>query len=287
MAKLLDGKPIAAKINEQLKKEIEQLKTKRGSVPYLVSLQIGNDQASVVYIKAQMNAALKLGIEYKLHNLTEKSTQAEIEEYLKKLNKDKTVTGIILQLPFPKNIDFKKLQSMITIEKDVEAVHMANLGKVFVGTHAGIGPCTAMAAMELIVSTGVDLAGKEAVVVGRSSIVGKPAAMLLLEKNATVTICHTGTAKRNLLEEHVKQAEILIVAAGKPGLIKGGWIRKGAIVVDVGTNLVNGKIVGDVEFDEAAKRAEYITPVPGGLGPLTVSVLMRNTVELFKTQILK
>ena len=281
--KLLDGKPIAEKISAQLKAEIEQLKAKCGRAPHLAALQIGADESSAVYIKSQMNAAAMLGIEYKLHTLDAKSTQKNIEDYLDKLNKDKAVTGIILQLPVPKNINAKELQSKIAVDKDVEAVNPENLGKVFAGGY-GIAPCTAMAAMELIVSTGIELSGKEAVVVGRSAIVGKPAAMLLLEKNATVTVCHTGTAKREKLAEHVKKAEILVVAIGKPGLIKGSWVRKGAIVIDVGTTLVNNRIAGDVEFEKAARRAGYITPVPGGLGPLTTAVLMRNTVELFKAQ---
>ena len=282
-AKLLDGKPIAAGINEQLKQEIEALKLKYYSAPHLAALQVGADESSAVYVKSQINAAAKLGIEYKLHTLDAKSSQKNIEDYLDKLNNDKSVTGIILQLPIPKNINAKELQLKIAVDKDVEAVNPEDSGRVFAGGYK-IAPCTAAATMELIQSTGIDLVGKEAVVVGRSAIVGKPVAMLLLEKNATVTICHTGTQKRGVLAEHVKTAEILVVAAGSPGLIKGEWIKDGAVVIDVGTTMVNGKITGDVEFDEAAKRAAYVTPVPGGLGPLTTAVLMRNTMELFKGQ---
>jgi methylenetetrahydrofolate dehydrogenase (NADP+)/methenyltetrahydrofolate cyclohydrolase len=280
-AKLLDGKIIAAKINAQLAEELRGLKSKTGKVPHLASLEIGSSDASAVYIKLQTSAAAKLGIEYKNHKLGPATTQTEAENTVKKLNKDPGVTGIILQLPHPKGIDAKRLQAMIEITKDVEAVNPANLGRVFAGGYR-IAPCTAAAVMELIASTGIDLDGKEAVVVGRSSIVGKPVAMLLMEKNATVTICHTGTNKAGLLAGHVKAADILVVAAGRPGLVKGEWIKKGAIVIDVGTTVVNDKIVGDVEFDEATKRAAYITPVPGGLGPLTVAILMRNTIELFK-----
>lgn len=281
--KLLDGKPIAEKISAQLKSDVEQLKAKYGRAPHLAALEVGADKSSAFYIKSQANASAKLGIEYKLHTLGVNSTQNEVENFLQKLNRDKSVTGIILQLPFPKNIDAKRIQGLIAIEKDVEAIHPENLGRVFKGEYR-IAPCTAMAVIELIQSTGINLTGKEAVVVGRSAIVGKPAAMLLLEKNATVTLCHTGTAKREKLADHIKKAEVLVVAIGKPGLIKGGWIKKGAIVIDVGTTAVANKIVGDVEFDKAAKRAAYITPVPGGLGPLTTAVLMRNTVELFKAQ---
>lgn len=284
MTKLLDGKAIAVKINEQLKLEVESLKAISGRKPHLAVIEIGKDEASAVYVKSQANAAAKIGIEYRLHTLEADSNQKDLESYIEKLNKDKAVTGIMLQLPTPKIINAKEAQSKIAADKDVEAVNPQNLGRVFVGGYK-VASCTAMAAMELINSTGIDLAGKEVVVVGRSAIVGKPVAMLLLEKNATVTICHTGTAKREKLAEHVKKAEVLVVAIGKPGLIKGNWVRKGAVVIDVGTTLVNNEIVGDVEFQKAFRRAAFITPVPGGLGPLTVAVLMRNTVELFKAQI--
>ncbi len=283
MAKLLDGKIIAAKINGQLAGQVRELRSKCAGAPHLAVLEVGKDEASAVYVKSQCNAAAKLGIEYKLHTIDDKSTQKDALNCIDKLNNDKSVTGIIFQLPAPKSINAKEIQHKIAPDKDVEAVNPENLGRVFGGGYR-IAPCTAMAVMELIASVGIDLAGKEAVIVGRSSIVGKPAAMLLLEKNATVTICHTGTAKAGSLAGHVKQAEILVAAAGRPGLIRGEWIRKGAIVIDVGTTLVANKIVGDVEFDAAAKRAAYITPVPGGLGPLTVAILMRNTVELFKLQ---
>jgi len=283
-AKLLDGKIIAAKINEQLKLDVQALKSKKGMVPHLAVIEVGKDEASAVYVKSQANAAMKLGIEYKLHTLDASSTQKSLEDFINKLNQDKNVTGIMLQLPLPKAINSKEAQLKITPEKDVEAVNPQNLGRVFVGGYK-VAPCTAMAAMELIQSTGVDLAGREVVVVGRSAIVGKPIAMLLLEKNATVTVCHTGTAKREKLAEHIKKAEVLVVAIGKPGVIKGNWVRKGAVVIDVGTTLVNNEIVGDVEFDKAARRAAFITPVPGGLGPLTVAVLMRNVTMLFKSQV--
>lgn len=284
MAQLLDGKIIAAAINGQLKEQISALKSKYGKSPHLAALEVGSNQSSLSYTKSQASCAQIIGITYKLHTLDAKSTCKAIEDYINKLNADKSVTGIILQAPLPKGIDIKALQAKIAINKDVEAVNPENLGKVFIGSHK-IAPCTAAAAMELIESTGIDLTGKEAVVIGRSAIVGRPVAMLLLESNATVTICHTGTARREKLAEHVKKAEVLVVAIGKPNLIKGSWIRKGAVVIDVGTTVIGNKITGDVEFDKAVKRAGYITPVPGGLGPLTTAALMRNTVELFKAQI--
>ena len=187
-------------------------------------------------------------------------------------------------MPLPAQIDYKKISQFIAPEKDIEGMHPANIGKIVFGK-AKVLPCTAAAVMELLNSCCPDIYGKEVVVVGHSEIVGKPLALLLLEKFATVTVCHIGTSKAGKLEEHVKKAEILIVAVGKAGLIKGDWVKEGAIVIDVGINRVGDKIVGDVEFDGASQRACCITPVPGGVGPLTVTMLMRNLVEAAKIQI--
>ena len=187
-------------------------------------------------------------------------------------------------MPLPPQIDYKKISQFIVPEKDVEGMHPVNIGKI-IFAKAKILPCTAAAVMELLKETGVDLYGREVVVVGHSEIVGKPLALLLLDRFATVTVCHIGTSKAQKLEEHVRKAEVLIVAVGKAGLIKGDWIKEGAIVIDVGINRVGDKIVGDVEFETAEKKASYITPVPGGVGPLTVTMLMRNLVEATKLQI--
>lgn len=285
MAQLLEGKVIAEKIKAAIKLEVEQLKSEHDKAPHLAAVQVGKNEASLVYLKSQIKNAENLGIEYKLHELDANSTQKQVEDYIKKLNSDPAVSGIILQMPLPQGIDAKRLQRIIAPQKDVEAMHPENLGRVVFG-RPKVGPCTAMAVMELIDSTGIDLYGKEAVVVGHSEIVGKPVALMLLEKFATTTVCHIATGQRGTLADHVKRAEILVVAVGKAGLIKGEWIKEGAVVVDVGINRIGDKIVGDVEFDEAAKRAAFITPVPGGVGPLTVTMLMRNTVEAFKAQML-
>jgi methylenetetrahydrofolate dehydrogenase (NADP+)/methenyltetrahydrofolate cyclohydrolase len=204
-------------------------------------------------------------------------TQEKLIEYIETLNNDLKVNGIILQMPLPAHIDYKKISEHIAPGKDVEGMHPSNIGKIIFGRAKAL-PCTAAAVMEIIKSTGIDLNGKEVVIVGHSEIVGKPLALLLLDKLATVTVCHIGTSKAGKLEEHVRKAEVLIVAVGRAGLIKGEWV-KGAIVVDVGINRVGDKLVGDVEFEEAEKRASWITPVPGGVGPLTVVMLMRNLVE--------
>jgi len=205
-------------------------------------------------------------------------------DFIHKLNADKEVNGVIVQTPLPQHIDYKKISEHISAQKDVEGMHPLNMGQVIFG-RPRIASCTASAVMELLNSTGIDLYGKEVVVVGHSEIVGKPLALLLLEKFATVTVCHIGTSKAGKLEDHVRRAEVLIVAVGKPGLIKGEWIKEGAIVIDVGINQVGNKIVGDVEFEEAEKRASHITPVPGGVGPLTVAILMRNLIEATKLQL--
>jgi len=279
LAKLLEGKPLAEKIKEGIRIEVASLKSK----PVLASIMIGENAGSASYVKSQQKVAEALGIEYQLHKLSEDTHQAHLIDFIRKLNANKSVHGIIIQMPLPRQIDYKEISEFILPEKDVEGMNPANIGKILFGK-AKILPCTPAAVMELLNASGVDLYGKEAVVVGHSEIVGKPLALLLLDKFATVTVCHIGTSKSGKLEEHVKKAEVLIVAVGKAGLIKGEWIKEGALVIDVGINRVADKIVGDVEFEAAEKRAAYITPVPGGVGPLTVTMLMRNLVEAAKAQ---
>lgn len=274
MAKLLEGKLIAEQIKSILKQKI-QGSNRRLS---LASVQVGDNPSSEVYIRSQMKTASGLGIEFQAHKLEKETSQDKLVEFIEKLNADKAVTGIIVQMPLPLHMDYKEISEFIAPEKDVEGVHPVNMGKIVFGK-AKILPCTAAAVMELLNSIGIAWIGKEVVIVGHSEIVGKPLALLLLDKLATVTVCHIGTSKAAKLEEHVRYAEVLIVAVGKAGLIKGEWIKEKAIVIDVGINRVGDKIVGDVEFEEAEKRASWITPVPGGVGPLTVTMLMRNLVE--------
>ncbi|RLE10914.1 bifunctional 5,10-methylenetetrahydrofolate dehydrogenase/5,10-methenyltetrahydrofolate cyclohydrolase [Candidatus Aerophobetes bacterium] len=282
-AKIIDGKKIANEIKEYLRKEIEELK-KKGNPPSLSAIQVGEDPGSKVYIGAQKKSCEKMGIEYNLHQFDEKVTQKEIADFIKKLNQDPRVSGIILQMPLPGHLDARQLQQLIDPKKDAEGVSPANMGMVVYGKPI-LGPCTAMAIIELVKSTGVDLYGKEAVMVGHSDIVGKPTALLLLDKFVTTSVCHIATGERGTLPDYVRKAEILIVAVGKANLIKGEWVKEGAIVIDVGINRVGGKIVGDVEFDVARERASYITPVPGGVGPVTTAMLLRNTVEAAKLQL--
>ncbi len=279
-AKLLDGRSLAASLKEKIKAEIQGLKIK----PKLVSVQMGENPASEVYLKSQRKNAENLGIEYHLEKLDEKATEDQLIKVIDSLNNDKSVNGIIIQMPLPGHIDAKLISQYLSPIKDVEAVHPQNMGDIVFG-NAKILPCTAASCMELLDSIeGIELYGKEACIVGHSEIVGKPLALLLLNKFVTTTVCHIATGKRGTLPGFVKKAEILIVAVGKAGLIKGEWIKEGAIVIDVGINRVDGKLVGDVEFDKAQERAGYITPVPGGVGPLTVAILMRNLVEAYKLQ---
>ena len=282
-AQLLEGRNIAGPIKEGLKKEIAELKEKTGLSPKLVSVQAGENPASRVYIKSQTKTAEALGIEYELKTLAADLSQDSLIAEIKKLNQAEDVSGIIVQLPLPKGMDHRLVMSKIAPNKDAEGMHPENLGHVLLGD-SQFAPCTASAAMELIVSTGIDLYGKEAVVVGHSEIVGKPLALLLLNKFVTTTVCHIATGERGVLLEHVKRGEILIVAAGKAELVKGDWVKEGAVVIDVGINRVGEKLVGDVEFEKAKEKAGFITPVPGGVGPLTVTTLMKNVVNVFKLQ---
>lgn len=276
MAKLLEGKPLAEKIKQEIKQAVRSLSVK----PVLASVMVGKDAAADVYVKSQERAAKDLGINYQLHKLAVDTSEKELVELIKELNSDKSVNGIIIQMPLPKEIDYRKIRDCVSSAKDVEGISPLNLGMIMLGK-AKLVPCVASAVMELLNSTGIDLSGKEVVLVGWTDIVGKPLAVLLSEKLATVTICQI---KVKNIEEFVRKAEVLIVAVGKAGLIKGGWIKKDAVVIDVGINRVDGKIVGDVEFEGAEKLASYITPVPGGVGPLTVIMLMRNLVEATKFQ---
>ncbi len=282
-AQIIDGKTIAGEMREEIKKEINILK-KKGIAPSLTAIQVGEDPGSAVYIRSQRKSCEAVGIEYALQQHDISVSQTEMTEFIEKLNGDRGVSGIILQMPLPQALGAQALQAAIHREKDIEGVSAANMGMVVFGRPSP-GPCTAMAVMKLIESTGVNLYGKEAVMVGHSDIVGKPVALLLLDKFVTTSVCHIATGERGTLPDYVKRAEILIAAAGKAHLIKGEWIRKGAIVIDVGINRVEGKIVGDIEFEAAKERASYITPVPGGVGPVTTAILLKNTVEAAKLRV--
>lgn len=274
-AKLLDGKVVSARVKAELKDTVEGLK-KKGIHPGLAVVIVGNDPASRVYVNSKKKACAEIGIESFEYALEEDTSEEVLLKLVEKLNADSAVSGILVQLPLPKHIDEQKVILSIHPEKDVDAFHPVNVGKIMIG-NPDFQPCTPAGVMELIKESGIEIAGKECVVVGRSNIVGKPQAMLLLAQNGTVTLCHSRTRD---LAEVCRRADILVAAVGKAELIKGNMIKPGAVVIDVGMNrLEDKKLVGDVEFSSASEVASAITPVPGGVGPMTIAMLMKNTVR--------
>ena len=280
MAKIIDGKAVSAAVKEDVKKEVEALKANGVEVGLAVVI-VGNNPASRVYVNNKKKACEAVGFKSFEYALDENTTQEQLLDLVNVLNRDDRVNGILVQLPLPKHIDEKAVINAISPEKDVDAFHPENVGKIMIGEYSFL-PCTPAGVMRLIESTGVDISGKKCVVVGRSNIVGKPQAMLLLQKNGTVTICHSRTQN---LKEECKAADILVVAIGKAKFITGDMIKEGAVVIDVGMDRdENGKLCGDVDFESAEKVAGYITPVPGGVGPMTIAMLMKNTLTAAKQQ---
>ena len=276
-AKIIDGKEISAKVKEQVRAEVERDKLNVG----LAVVIVGDDPASRVYVNNKKKACEFCGIKSFEYALPAETTEKELLELVDTLNADKNVNGILVQLPLPKHLDEKKVIERISPMKDVDAFHESNVGKIMIGNYAFL-PCTPAGCMELIRSTGVEVSGKDCVVIGRSNIVGKPMAMLLLHENGTVTICHSKTKN---LAEVCSRADILIAAVGRPNFVTADMVKPGAVVIDVGINrLDNGKLCGDVKFDEVSEKAGWITPVPGGVGPMTIAMLMRNTVTAWKIQ---
>lgn len=289
-AKLIKGAEVAAQIREELKKEVEELKAKHGVTPGIVTILVGEDPASVSYVTAKQKTSHELGFYSVQDNQPTTITEEELLALIDKYNKDPKIHGILVQLPLPKHIDTDKVLYAIDPDKDVDGFHPVNVGRLVTGT-AKFLPCTPAGCQELIVRATGDPKGKEVVVVGRSNIVGKPMVNIMLQKkpgaNATVTVVHTGTPPEKLIE-HCRRADILIVAAGVPKYIKADWVKEGVIVIDVGVNRIGvtetgkAKLCGDVDFDEVKEKASYITPVPGGVGPMTITMLMKNTVMAAK-----
>ena len=275
MAKLLMGKEVSARIKDELKIKVAELKEK-GINPALAVIIVGEDPASKVYVNNKKKACEYCGIRSLEYALPEETTQEELLELIEKLNNDDTVSGILCQLPVPEHINEQAIINAINPKKDVDAFHPVNVGKIMTGNYDFV-PCTPAGVMELIKESGIDVNGKECVIVGRSNIVGKPMSMLLLHQNGTVTICHSRTKD---LAEKTRQADILVAAIGKPVFITADMIKEGAVVIDVGINrIAPKKLVGDVEFEGAEKKAAAITPVPGGVGPMTIAMLMKNTIK--------
>ncbi|MCH5208197.1 MAG: bifunctional methylenetetrahydrofolate dehydrogenase/methenyltetrahydrofolate cyclohydrolase FolD [Oscillospiraceae bacterium] len=277
MAQIIDGKAVSAAIKEQVRDEIARDGIKAG----LAVVIVGNDPASRVYVNNKKKACEFCGIQSFEYALPEETTMQELLELIDTLNNDKNVNGILVQLPLPEQLDEKAVIERISPQKDVDAFHETNVGKIMIGNYSFL-PCTPAGCMELIHSTGISVSGKECVVIGRSNIVGKPMAMLLLHENGTVTICHSRTKD---LAEVCRRADILVAAVGKPNFVTADMVKEGAVVIDVGINrLENGKLCGDVKFDEVSEKAGWITPVPGGVGPMTIAVLMKNTLTAAKLQ---
>lgn len=281
MAQIISGKEVSASVKADVAAETAQLRDEKGLKVGLAVVIVGNDPASRVYVNNKKKACEEVGFKSFEYALDESTTEEQLLDLVDVLNRDSRVNGIIVQLPLPKHINETAVINAISPEKDVDAFHPVNVGKIMICEYSFL-PCTPAGVMELIASTGTEISGKSCVVIGRSNIVGKPMAMLLLHKSGTVTICHSKT--RNL-KEICLGADILVVAVGKANFVTGDMIKEGAVVIDVGMNrLENGKLCGDVEFESAEKKASYITPVPGGVGPMTISMLMRNTLTAAKHQ---
>lgn len=275
MTQIIDGKVISAQIKEELKEKVASLKAE-GKEISLAVIQVGNDPASSVYVNNKKKACEYIGIESLAFHLPETITEAELLEKIQELNEDTKVNGILVQLPLPKHIDEDKVIKAITPEKDVDGFHPQSVGALSIG-QKGFVSCTPAGVIQLLKRSGIEIAGKECVVIGRSNIVGKPMALLLLRENGTVTIAHSRTAD---LREVTKRADILVVAVGKPKMIDSSYVKEGAVVIDVGIHRdENNKLCGDVDFDDVVEHVSAITPVPGGVGPMTIAMLMNNCVS--------
>ncbi len=277
---LIDGKKVAKEIRAAIGEEVAKLKEISGKVPGLATVLVGEDPASAVYVRNKNKICKELGFVSLEHTLPENTGEKDLLALVNELNRNDTVSGILVQLPLPKHIDSIKILEAIDPAKDVDGFHPVSVGRLMMGT-ADLAPCTPSGIIEMLDRYGVEIEGKHAVVLGRSNIVGKPIAMLLLHRNATVTICHSRTKD---LPKVTKTADILIAAVGRPNMVTEDMVKEGAVVIDVGINRVDGKLVGDVDFAGVEPKASLITPVPGGVGPMTIAMLMANTLKAFKAQ---
>lgn len=281
MAEILDGKELAKKIKKELKKEVEQLKS-NGIIPKLAVIMVGDNSASQVYVKNKSKACEKTGIEFEEYLFDSNITEQELLDVIQKLNNDESIHGILVQSPVPKHIDANKAFGTISPEKDVDGFHPINVGNLCIGKDCFIS-CTPFGIVKILEEYQIETEGKEAVILGRSNIVGKPMIQCMLNKNATVTVCHSRTKN---IEEITKRADILIAAIGKEKFVKEDMVKDGAVIIDVGINrLEDGTIVGDIDFENVSKKASYITPVPGGVGPMTIAMLLHNVVKAAKNKL--
>ncbi len=280
MTEIIDGKGLAKKIRENLKKDVDELK-KEGIHPKFAVILVGDDPASKIYIRNKNRACSEVGIEYEEHLLSENTTMEELLNLIDMLNKDKSINGILLQSPLPEHLDINEAFRKIDYRKDVDGFNPVNVGRLALGQDCFVS-CTPYGIIKMLEEYNIPIEGKRAVIIGRSNIVGKPLIQCLLSKNATVTICHSKTKN---IKDITKEADIVVTALGKPNFLKADMVKDGATVIDVGINrLKNGKITGDVDFDEVSKKTSFITPVPGGVGPMTIAMLMNNIVKATKDQ---
>ena len=278
---LIDGKKVSAEVRVCLAKEVKELKEKTGRVPGLATVLVGDDPASAVYVRNKNKICRELGFKSFEQKLSLDTSEAKLLKLIKELNSNNDIHGILVQLPLPNQIDSEKILQAIDPNKDVDGFHPINVGKLVVG-NALLTPCTPSGIIKLLDHYEIDISGKHAVILGRSNIVGKPVSMLLLQRNATITICHSRTKN---LEGITRSADILVAAIGRANFVTENMVSKGAIVIDVGINRVDGKLTGDINFETVSKKASYITPVPGGVGPMTIALLMENTLKAFKKSI--
>lgn len=282
MAEIINGKIVAQKLRGDIAEEISKFKAEHGITPGLAVIVVGNDPASAVYVRNKHKACLDVGIESYQIELPQETTEEELLAKIEALNSDDSVNGILVQLPLPKHIDQERVINTILPEKDVDAFHPINVGKIMIGNYSFL-PCTPAGVMELLKHYNITIQGKDCVVIGRSNIVGKPMSMLLMEKNGTVTVCHSKTQN---ISEICQRADIIVVAIGKPEFLRADMIKPGAVIIDVGINRTeDGRLVGDVAFDEVCNIASAVTPVPGGVGPMTITMLLKNTITAAKMQI--
>ena len=282
-AKIIDGKAVAEQLRAQFKLQVEKFEKKNKSRPGLAVVLAGDDPASKVYVRNKIAGCEQIGINSFAYYLDGDTKQEELDELIDRLNADKNVDGILVQLPLPKQLNERRTLSRILASKDVDGFHPENAGSLMLGEDCLVA-CTPAGAVELIKSTGIDMAGKHAVILGRSNIVGKPALFLLLQQNCTVTVCHSKTQN---LAKITKTADILVAAIGKKEFVTGDMVKPGAVVIDVGINRHDGKLYGDVNFAEVSKVAGYITPVPGGVGPMTITMLLSNTLKVAELNVKK
>ena len=276
MGQIIDGKSIAKKIREEVALGVAKIKTEKGITPKLCVVLVGEDPASLVYVGNKEKACAEVGMLGETRRIPSSIKGKELIDIIRTLNNDRSIHGILVQLPLPKGSSAEEAVNEISPEKDVDGLHPLNMGKLLKGERPLFLPCTPQGIMELILSTGAEIKGKEVVVVGRSNIVGKPIALLLLQEHATVTICHSRTKDLGAV---TRRADILVASVGSPRIIRGDMVKPGAVVIDVGMNRIEGKLVGDVDYEGVKDKASFITPVPGGVGPMTIAMLLKNTLN--------